>query len=209
LGKGVPRAVKPSALPQLLSTLLVLLAGILLGYMSYTQPPGVIDTLLIVLVFAAGVAIGGQLSAQRLRLRQAGLQGLFLAASTTASSAAAAAVLAAITGTMPPPVAAALGAAAGWYSLAGPAIARVDPVYGVVAFLSNLIRESLHIALYPVLARRGLRLEAIAVGGATTMDTGLPVVALHGGAYEAAVALTHGLVVTLVAPGVIALLLAS
>jgi len=201
--------VKPSALPQLLSTLLVLLAGILLGYMSYTQPPGVIDALLIVLVFAAGVAIGGQLSAQRLRLRQAGLQGLFLAASTTASSAAAAAVLAAITGTMPPPVAAALGAAAGWYSLAGPAIARVDPVYGVVAFLSNLIRESLHIALYPVLARRGLRLEAIAVGGATTMDTGLPVVALHGGAYEAAVALTHGLVVTLVAPGVIALLLAS
>jgi len=201
--------VKPGAVLQPVSTLLVLLAGIVLGHAGYTSPPGAVDMLLIVLVFAAGIAIGGQLSAQRLRLRRAGVQGLILAVSTTVSSAAAAAALAAVTGTMPPRVAAALGAAAGWYSLAGPVLARVDPVYGVIAFLSNLLRESLHIALYPLLARHGLRLEAITLGGATTMDTGLPVVALHAGSYEAAVALVHGLAVSLVAPAVIAALLAS
>ncbi|BES80973.1 LysO family transporter [Pyrodictium abyssi] len=194
------------ALLQPATTLAVLAAGIALGYAGYTAPSGVFDPLLVVLVFAAGLAIGGQLPGQRMRLRSAGLQGLLLAVATLVSSAASAAVVAAVTGLAPPRPAAAIGAAAGWYSLAGPALARIDPGLGVVAFLANLFRESLHIALYPALARRGLRLQAIAVGGATTMDTGLPVVALHGGAYEAAVALVHGVALTLAAPAAIALL---
>ncbi|KSW12518.1 hypothetical protein CF15_07305 [Pyrodictium occultum] len=207
--QGAAGVAERPPLPQPAATLLVLLAGVAAGYAGLRAPEGLVEPLLAALILAAGVAVGGQLPAQEARLAQAASRGLLLAASTMAASASASAALAAFTGTMPPGAAAALGAAAGWYSLAGPALAAVDPVYGLVAFLANLAREAMHLAFYPALARRGLRVEGIAVGGATTMDTGLPVVALHGGPYEAAVALVHGVVITLVAPAVVPLLAAA
>lgn len=71
----------------------------------------------------------------------------------------------------------------------------VDPAMGAVAFLGNLFRETIHIVLYPILAR-WFPLNAIVVGGATTMDTGLPPVMLAGGSELALVAFIHGAILT-------------
>ncbi|MCL6453670.1 MAG: lysine exporter LysO family protein [Alicyclobacillus sp.] len=76
-----------------------------------------------------------------------------------------------------------LGAALGqgWYSLAAIVLNQlVGPAAGTVAFLANVMREILCFVTIPLLAERGRVGPAIAVGGATTMDTTLMLFARVG-----------------------------
>ena len=85
-------------------------------------------------------------------------------------------------------------------------VSSMDPLMGVVAFSSNMLREVLHIILYPIVYRR-CRIACIAMGGATTMDTGLPVVALYGGRDAVVAALVQGGLITLLAPILLTIIL--
>ncbi len=190
--------------------ILLLAASLALGaaYPPLAGAAGaLLDPVVIVVVATAGVLAGSALRLRSLGGRAAVLGALY-AALTTSIGAAVGALAAALLG-LPLGVGAAVGAASGWYSLAGPlAAAAAGPLAGVYGFLSNMAREAVHIALYPLLARRGLALEAVAGGGATAMDTGLPVVAAYGGTEAAAAALAQGLIITLTAP-ILATLLAG
>ena len=180
--------------------------GLAYGYMGLAVPGGLEWPLLLALVAASGFLVGLGLDAGGGGLGGAALLGVAYGLLVLATGALAGFLLAGPLG-VEPGITAATGAAGGWYSLAGPMVSAVDPAWGLAALVANIAREALHIALYPVLAGRGLRVEAVVLGGATTMDTGLPVVVLHGGPRASAVAVAQGVTVTLLAPAVLAWLL--
>ncbi len=98
----------------------------------------------------------------------------------------------------------------GWYTLAGPLVAaRLGAALGLLAFLTNFLREDLTMLLSPVLGRR-LRGEGLAaLGGATSMDTTLYFVTRYGDAEAGSLALASGLILTVTAslllPAILAL----
>ena len=101
----------------------------------------------------------------------------------------------------------AVGAGYGWYSFAGPLMAQYSAVYGAVGFLANLMREILTILLYPLGARKTDPKRAVGIGGATTMDTTLPIIAKFGGRGVALIAFVHGFILTALIPFVLSLVL--
>ncbi len=95
----------------------------------------------------------------------------------------------------------ALGAAGGWYSLAGVVAAELaGPRAGALAFLANLLREQLTFLLAPVLARRWGGEGAVGLAGATAMDTTLPYLGRLLGPRGGMLALLSGGIWTLLAP---------
>lgn len=97
----------------------------------------------------------------------------------------------------------------GWYSLDGPLVAAsLGAALGLLAFLANFLRENLTMLLAPVIGRR-LRGEGLtAMGGATSMDTTLYFVLRFGDAEAASLALTSGLILTVLASLLVPVLLA-
>jgi len=95
----------------------------------------------------------------------------------------------------------AVGAGFGYYSLSSIIITELhSEVLGVVALLSNVIREILTLILAPVMAVVFGKLGPVAAGGATSMDTTLPVIARASGKQFAIIALFHGIVLTILVP---------
>ena len=102
----------------------------------------------------------------------------------------------------------AVGAGFGWYSLSGVLITQIHSVsLGTIAFLSNVVRELLAIILIPWLSRRVGMLALVAPGGATTMDTTLPLLAAVGPPGMAVVALVNGICLSALVPIIVPLLL--
>ena len=101
----------------------------------------------------------------------------------------------------------AISAGCGWYSLTGPLIGQYSPLYGTLGFLANLTREIFTVIFYPVAARRIPGELAVSMGGATTMDTTLPVMTKFGGRDVAVVAFVHGFVLTALVPFVVSFIL--
>jgi len=97
----------------------------------------------------------------------------------------------------------------GFYTLSGALVdARVGATLGFLAFLTNFLRENLTMVLSPWLGPR-IRGEGLtAMGGATSMDTTLFFVTRFGDADAATLALTSGLILTVVATVLLPLFLA-
>jgi len=110
---------------------------------------------------------------------------------------------------LPDTIAAALGC--GWYSLAAVLVNQVaGPAAGTIAFLSNVIREVLCFVVIPILTRRSWLAPAIAVGGATTMDTTLVLFTRNGTSQLGLLyAFVNGVIVSAFVPIVIPLVLRS
>lgn len=90
----------------------------------------------------------------------------------------------------------------GWYSLSGVLISSLgDPQLGAVSFLSNLFRESFAFVLIPLLATVSRASYAsISIAGATSMDVTLPLLKKSLGDSVVPLAISHGVIMTLVAP---------
>lgn len=172
--------------------------GIVLGREGISPPGRSADLLLLLLVFLVGAEAG---SGGR-RLRGLAVLGAVMGAATVAFSALGAGI-AGLLLSMDPALSAAVGAGSGWYSMTGPLLGRAaGPFWGYLGLAANLARELLTLLLYPLVPRR-LSGPAIALGGATTMDTTLPLMASRG---LGAAAFAHGLVATLLAPPIVAAL---
>ncbi len=102
----------------------------------------------------------------------------------------------------------AIGAGFGYYSLSSVMIAQIrGETLGVIALLSNIIREITTILITPALARYFGGLAPIASGGATSMDTTLPVITKFTGKEYGMISVFSGIVLSLLAPLLIILLL--
>lgn len=71
----------------------------------------------------------------------------------------------------------AISAGFGWYSLSAVILTEIHSVeLGLLAFLSNVLRELIAILICPIIAKYLGKTASIAPGGATTMDVTLPVI---------------------------------
>ena len=102
----------------------------------------------------------------------------------------------------------AVGSGFGYYSLASVLIGQMGgKTLGVVALLSNMMRELATLLAAPLMARHFGRLAPIVSGGATSMDTTLPIITKSVGPEYALVAVLSGTVLTLLAPLLITVIL--
>jgi len=94
----------------------------------------------------------------------------------------------------------AISAGVGWYSLTGAILAQYSPIYGVIGFLTNFIREVFTVLSYPMLAKIFGKEPSISIGGATTMDSTLPIIVKFGGKEAGVIAFIHGFLLSLLVP---------
>lgn len=95
----------------------------------------------------------------------------------------------------------AVGSGFGYYSLSSIFITEYRGAeLGTVALLSNIAREIITLLFAPLLVRWFGRLAPITSGGATTMDTTLPIITRTSGQDLVIVSLFHGFVVDFSVP---------
>ena len=101
-----------------------------------------------------------------------------------------------------------VGAGFGYYSLSSVIISQIaDQTLGVIALLSNLAREIFTLIFTPVLVKYLGKLAPIVSGGATAMDTTLPVITRFSGKDYAVIAIFSGTVLTILVPVLVTLIL--
>jgi uncharacterized membrane protein YbjE (DUF340 family) len=102
----------------------------------------------------------------------------------------------------------AVGSGFGYYSLSSIFIAKLaGNVLGVVALLSNIMREIATLLMTPLFLKYFGKLAPIAAGGATSMDTTLPVISKFSGIEYAIIAVVSGTVLTIIVPFLVTLIL--
>lgn len=100
----------------------------------------------------------------------------------------------------------AVGAGFGYYSLSSIFITEAKgPELGTVALLSNIMREIIALLCAPLLVRYFGTLAPISVGGATTMDTTLPIITRYSGQEFVIISIFHGFVVDFSVPFLVSL----
>ena len=95
----------------------------------------------------------------------------------------------------------AVGSGFAYYSLSSVFITELrGPEPGTVALVANILRELFTLLCAPLLVRYFGRLAPICCGGATTMDTTLPVIARFSGAEFVVISIFHGCVMDFSVP---------
>jgi uncharacterized membrane protein YbjE (DUF340 family) len=94
----------------------------------------------------------------------------------------------------------AVSAGYGWYTLSGPLIGQLfGAELGTLGFVANFFRELLTITATPLMVKLD-KYAPVASGGATTMDTTLPIIIRYCGSDMLITAFSNGLILTLIAP---------
>lgn len=191
---------------------LTVVAGVIVGHycLSPEYAPFLeqaVTAALCLMVFSVGVDIGHNREAWR-RVRQLGFKILLVPIAVALGSLAGASLAKLIFFSMPLKEILAVGAGLGWYSLSGVLIAQLYSVeLGTVAFLANVFREMMAFILIPVLVSYVGKIPAIAPGGATTMDSTLPLITKVTDAQTGLIAFMNGLILTMIIPFLIPFLL--
>ena len=95
----------------------------------------------------------------------------------------------------------AIGSGFGYYSLSSIFITQYRGAeLGTIALLANISREILTLLCAPLLAKYFGKLAPISVGGATTMDTTLPIITRYSGESFIIVSIFHGFCVDFSVP---------
>jgi uncharacterized membrane protein YbjE (DUF340 family) len=179
------------------------LGALPLDYVALLGPLG--DVALAVILLGVGVQIGHNRQAWG-QMRRLGLRALLLPAAVAAGSILGAYLGGLLVG-LPSNESTAVGAGFGWYSLSGVLLAQIHGAStGALAFLANVIRELIAVATMPFLAARLGPGPAIAVGGATTMDTTLPILAACLEPQDLPLAFLNGAVLSALVPVLVPLL---
>ena len=104
---------------------------------------------------------------------------------------------------------AAVGAGFGYYSLSSVMISQLrGDELGTIALVANIIREVTTILAAPIMVRFLGPLSSIACGGATTMDTTLPVIIKYSGKEYAMTSVINGILLTCLVPVLVPFILA-
>lgn len=101
----------------------------------------------------------------------------------------------------------AVGAGFGYYSLSSIIITEYKSAeLGTIALLSNIMREIIALLAAPFLVKYFGKLAPISVGGATTMDTTLPIITRCSGQEYIVVSIFHGCTLDFLVPFLVTLL---
>lgn len=100
----------------------------------------------------------------------------------------------------------AVGSGFGYYSLSSIFITEYKgATLGTIALLSNIIREIITLLFAPLLVKYFGKLAPISAGGATTMDTTLPIITKFSGKEFVIVSVFHGFAVDISVPFLVVL----
>lgn len=101
----------------------------------------------------------------------------------------------------------AIGAGFGYYSLSSILIEQFSGgKMATIALLANVMREIITLIGAPFMVRHFGRLSAISSGGATSMDTTLPVILRASGMEYMLISISHGIILSILAPLIIGLI---
>ncbi|MCT4614672.1 MAG: lysine exporter LysO family protein [Marinifilaceae bacterium] len=102
----------------------------------------------------------------------------------------------------------AVGAGFGYYSLSSIFITELrGETLGVIALLSNIMREIITLLAVPIFVKYFGKLAGIVSGGATSMDTTLPIITKYSGKEWAVISIFNGIVLTILVPIIVGFLL--
>lgn len=102
----------------------------------------------------------------------------------------------------------AIGSGFGYYSLSSIYIAELrNESLGVIALLSNVMREIITLLFTPWMVKYFGKIAPISSGGATSMDTTLPIISKYSGNDYAIISLYHGTLLTILVPFLVSFLL--
>ena len=94
----------------------------------------------------------------------------------------------------------AVSAGYGWYTLAGPMVGQLfGTEFGALGFTVNFLRELLTITTASLTVKID-KYAPIAFGGATTMDTTLPIIVRYSGSEALITAFSSGFTLSIIAP---------
>jgi len=165
------------------------------------SPGDYTEYVLYALLLCVGISIGGDRHVWSALRDRRNLRWGLVPILVTVGTLAGTALVSQLLGDVPLREALAVGAGFGYYSLSSVLITQAhSEALGVVALLSNLMREISTLLLAPLLVRCCGPLAPIACGGATAMDSTLPVIARFAGKEYAVVALFSGVTLTLAVP---------
>jgi uncharacterized membrane protein YbjE (DUF340 family) len=102
----------------------------------------------------------------------------------------------------------AVGSGFGYYSLSSILITQMGgKILGVTALLSNIFREIITLLFTPLFAKYFGKLAPIVSGGATSMDSTLPVITKYVGKEYAVISVFNGTVLTILVPFLVTLIM--
>lgn len=98
----------------------------------------------------------------------------------------------------------AVGAGFGYYSLSSIFITELhSESLGVVALLSNILREIITLLFAPLMGILFGKIAPIASGGATSMDTTLPIIIKSSGKEYGMISILNGIILTILVPFIV------
>lgn len=160
---------------------------------------------LCALMFSVGVGIGNDPQTLR-NFRSLNPRLLFLPIMTILGTLAGCAVVSLFLSHRSVADCMAVGSGFGYYSLSSIFITQYKGAeLGTIALLSNISREIITLLFAPVLVRFFGKLAPISAGGATTMDTTLPIITQYSGQNFVVVSIFHGFVVDFSVPFLVTL----
>ena len=187
-------------------------AGVLLAAFDFWPQGFEADTLtlwaLFALLFCVGVSVGSDDTLRRTLARMRP-RILLVPLATIVGTLAGSFLVSFTISDVSPTESMAVGAGFGYYSLSSIFITQYKGAeLGTIALVSNVFREIFALLMAPLLFAWFGRLAPIAAGGATTMDTTLPVISRVCGRDWVFVAMLHGFAVDLSVPFLVTFLCA-
>lgn len=156
--------------------------------------------ILYLLMFLVGISIGGDSVIFR-QLRGSGIKALLAPAATIIGTLAGVSVAGLLFGKLSWVESLMVGSGFGYYSLSSVLITQNSGVMlGTIALISNIMRELITLLAAPYMVRWFSPLAPICSGGATTIDTTLPIIARFSGKDFVFIAIVNGIVVDFSVP---------
>lgn len=185
--------------------------GVVLGYLRQTTQDGASSNFstytLYLLMFCVGVGIGADQRAMN-ALKNFNLNILLVPLTTVVGTLSGVAFTYTFVDGLKLTEILAIGSGFGYYSLSSIIITELSsPEIGVIALLANVIREIITLLFAPVFSKYFGKLAPIVSGGATSMDTTLPIISIASGKEYAVISLFHGIVLTILVPFIVTLFL--
>jgi uncharacterized membrane protein YbjE (DUF340 family) len=163
--------------------------------------------ILYVLMFLVGIGIGGDKEALD-TLRKVNFKILMIPLAVIIGSVGATLLFGMFVPDMTSTESAAVGAGFGYYSLSSVLINKMHgETLGTIALLANVIREIITLVFAPLLVWTCGKLAPIASGGATAMDTTLPIITKVSGNEYGLMAVFSGVVLTILVPFLVTFIL--
>ena len=162
--------------------------------------------ILYLLMFFVGIVIGSDMSALWKIISSINIKIVFVPLSVIVGTFLGVGLISFILPELALKESLAVGAGFGYYSLSSIIISQISGErLGAIALLSNVLREVITLITTPLLAKHFGKLAPIAAGGATSMDTTLPLIAKFVGKEYATISIFSGMVLTILVPFLVTL----